>query len=72
MLHAVVTLFGQVRGMAMNLEAEGHAEQDTGMTGPEWMRTQDGQLRRVLAGSAWTWTASSSSDRPACSTGSPC
>jgi DNA-binding transcriptional regulator YhcF (GntR family) len=49
MLHAVVTLFGHVRGMAMNLEAEAHAEQDTGMSGPEWMRTQDGELRRILA-----------------------
>lgn len=52
-LHAVVSLFGHVRAMALGIETEAHAEQDTGLSGAEWMRAQDEELGRVLASGAY-------------------
>jgi hypothetical protein len=40
-LHATVTLFAYVRGIAVNLEAEEAAQRDTGMTSQEWMDARD-------------------------------
>jgi DNA-binding transcriptional regulator YhcF (GntR family) len=36
-VHAAVTLFSFVRGLAVDLEAEAHAQQDTGITDQQWM-----------------------------------
>jgi DNA-binding transcriptional regulator YhcF (GntR family) len=52
-LHAFLTLFGHVRGLALNLEAEAEAEQETGLTGEEWMEEQDPLMRKVLAGGGY-------------------
>ncbi|HEY4023778.1 MAG TPA: TetR/AcrR family transcriptional regulator C-terminal domain-containing protein [Pseudonocardiaceae bacterium] len=41
MMHAHITLFGHVRGTALSLQAEVHAERDTGMTNEEWLESQD-------------------------------
>ncbi|TNC24586.1 GntR family transcriptional regulator [Amycolatopsis alkalitolerans] len=47
-LYAYLTVFGFVRGMAMSLEAEARAEQDTGLGPDEWMDTQHDVLPRIL------------------------
>jgi AcrR family transcriptional regulator len=48
MMHVHMTVFGHVRGLALNLEAEAQAEQDSGLTSDEWMQTQE-QGFRVIA-----------------------
>ena len=47
MLYAHTTLFSHVRGLALNLEAEAQAEQDTGLTSEEWMQAQERGFRAV-------------------------
>lgn len=47
MLYIHTTLFSHVRGLALNLEAEAQAEQDSGLTSDEWMRTQEHDLRAI-------------------------
>jgi AcrR family transcriptional regulator len=49
MMHIHMTLFSHVRGLALNLEAEAQAEQDSGLTSDEWMQTQEHGFR-VIAG----------------------
>jgi AcrR family transcriptional regulator len=49
MMHVHTTLFSHVRGLALNLEAEAQAEQDSGLTSDEWMETQEHSFR-VIAG----------------------
>jgi len=49
MMHVHITLFSHVRGLALNLEAEAQAEQDSGLTSDEWMQTQEHGFR-VIAG----------------------
>jgi hypothetical protein len=49
MFRTMLTLVGFVRGLAVNLEPEARAEQDTGMTNTQWMEAQDRQLREILA-----------------------
>ncbi|WP_112242613.1 TetR/AcrR family transcriptional regulator C-terminal domain-containing protein [Kribbella monticola] len=39
-MYAAITVFGYVRGVALNLEPEVQAEQDTGMTADEWAAHQ--------------------------------
>jgi AcrR family transcriptional regulator len=48
-LHAALTVIGFVRGLAVNLEPEAHAEQDTGLTNDEWMQAQDRELHAIFA-----------------------
>jgi hypothetical protein len=48
-LHVLLTMVGFVRGVAVNLEPEAHAEQDTGLTNTEWMEAQDRQLHEIFA-----------------------
>jgi DNA-binding transcriptional regulator YhcF (GntR family) len=48
-LHAALTLIGFVRGIAVSLEPEQQAQQDTGLTSDEWMAAQDRQLREIFA-----------------------
>ncbi|GAB2975817.1 TetR/AcrR family transcriptional regulator C-terminal domain-containing protein [Amycolatopsis acidiphila] len=47
-LYAYLTVFGYVRGVAMNLEAEAQAEQDTRLTPDEWMDTQEDFLKPLV------------------------
>jgi AcrR family transcriptional regulator len=50
MMHVHMTLFSHVRGLALNLEAEAQAEQDSGLTNDEYMQTQEQGFRDVAAG----------------------
>lgn len=47
-LYAAITVFGYVRGVALNLEPEAQAEQDTGMTADEWADRQAAQLAALI------------------------
>jgi DNA-binding transcriptional regulator YhcF (GntR family) len=49
-IHVHITLFGFVRGLALSLEPEAQAEQDTGLTSDEWMSTREGEFLAVLRG----------------------
>lgn len=49
MLHVAVTMFAFVRGLAVSLEVELQAQQDTGMDVDEWMQRQDTAFYRVVA-----------------------
>jgi hypothetical protein len=49
MLHLAATLFGYVRGCAMNVELQSEAEQDSGLTDDEWIESQGANFARVLA-----------------------
>ncbi|HZE40594.1 MAG TPA: TetR/AcrR family transcriptional regulator C-terminal domain-containing protein [Stackebrandtia sp.] len=44
-----LSLFGHVRGMAMNLQPEAQAEQDTGLSADEWIETQEDALLELIA-----------------------
>ena len=46
-MHVHTTLFSHVRGLALNLEAEAQAEQDSGLTSDEWMQTQEHGFRAI-------------------------
>jgi DNA-binding transcriptional regulator YhcF (GntR family) len=52
-MHAGLTLIGYVRGMAMSLESEARARQDTGLTDQEWMGTQDAAFAAVFAAGSY-------------------
>ncbi|MFJ8580743.1 TetR/AcrR family transcriptional regulator C-terminal domain-containing protein [Micromonospora sp. NPDC093277] len=47
---AAVTLVAYVRGVATNLEAQAHAEQDTGLTDEQWVETHEATFHRMMAG----------------------
>ena len=49
LIHIHLSVFGHVRGVALTLQPEEQAQRDTGMTNDEWMETQVGELRRVVA-----------------------
>jgi DNA-binding transcriptional regulator YhcF (GntR family) len=49
MMHIHMTLFSHVRGLALNLEAEAQAEQDSGLTSDEWMQTQEHGFRAIAS-----------------------
>lgn len=48
MMHAHITLFGHVRGTALSLQSEVHAERDTGMTNEEWLEDRYPRLDVVF------------------------
>ncbi|WP_338932211.1 GntR family transcriptional regulator [Streptomyces netropsis] len=50
LLHTTVTVAGYVRGLAVNLEDEAEAEQDTGLTHAQWLKTRHGRLAEILDG----------------------
>jgi DNA-binding transcriptional regulator YhcF (GntR family) len=49
MMYVHTTLFSHVRGLALNLEAEAQAEQDSGLTSEEWMQTQEHGFRVIAS-----------------------
>lgn len=49
MTYVHTTLFSHVRGLALNLEAEAQAEQDSGLTSDEWNQTQEHGFRAIAA-----------------------
>ena len=48
-MSAVISLFAYVRGMALVMESEVQAEQDTGLTADEWVDRQSDQLASMVA-----------------------
>lgn len=48
-LSAMISLFAYVRGVALVMEAEAQAEQDTGVTADEWVVGQGDQLAAMIA-----------------------
>jgi hypothetical protein len=49
LIHIHLSVFGHVRGVALNVQPEEQARRDTGMTNDEWMETQVGEVQRVVA-----------------------
>jgi len=49
LLHAVVTLFGYVRGTATGIESQAQTVQDTGVTDQEWMDAHDDEFTAYFA-----------------------
>jgi DNA-binding transcriptional regulator YhcF (GntR family) len=47
-MYVAITVFGYVRGVALNLEPEALAEQDTGLTADEWAARQAEQLAAIV------------------------
>jgi AcrR family transcriptional regulator len=47
-MYAAITVAGYVRGVAMNLEPEAQAEQDTGMTADEWATHHSDRLADLI------------------------
>ncbi|MFI5642107.1 GntR family transcriptional regulator [Streptomyces goshikiensis] len=52
-MHAAVTLFGYVRGHAVDLEPESDAARTSGVTGQDWMRAQETRLAALADGGAF-------------------
>jgi AcrR family transcriptional regulator len=50
MMYAHLTLFGHVRAVALSLQSEVRAQEDTGMTNDEWVDTQHELLAFVVSG----------------------
>ncbi len=48
MLHAHITLFGYVRGTAVDIETEAQAEFDTGLSAEQWMDANEAGFSAVL------------------------
>lgn len=48
-LHTAISLFGYVRGTAVDLESEEQATRDTGLSGEEWLESQEGVMTALLA-----------------------
>jgi AcrR family transcriptional regulator len=48
-LSTVISVFAYVRGMALVMETEAQAEQDTGVTADEWVERQGGELAAMVA-----------------------
>lgn len=53
MLYIHITLVSYVRGFAINFELEAEAEQNTGMTDEQWLRSQDANVMSILASGAY-------------------
>lgn len=49
MMHAAVTMFGFVRGVAVNIAPEDEQRRDTGITGDEWMTQQAPALLDIVS-----------------------
>jgi DNA-binding transcriptional regulator YhcF (GntR family) len=47
-LYAAINVFAYIRGIALAMESEAQAEQDTGMTADEWADQQYGQLTTMI------------------------
>ncbi|MFE2553751.1 GntR family transcriptional regulator [Streptomyces sp. NPDC059355] len=52
-MHAAITLFGYVRGHAIDLEPESDAARTSGVSGQEWMRAQETRLAALVDGGAF-------------------
>ncbi|MFE2147009.1 GntR family transcriptional regulator [Streptomyces sp. NPDC059456] len=61
-MHAAVTLFGYVRGHAVDLEPESDAARTSGVSGQEWMRAQETRLAALVDGGAFPAFAEARAD----------
>ncbi|MFD8982452.1 GntR family transcriptional regulator [Streptomyces sp. NPDC059564] len=61
-MHAAVTLFGYVRGHAVDLEPESDAARTSGVSGQEWMRAQETRLAALVDGGAFPAFAAARAD----------
>lgn len=61
-MHAAVTLFGYVRGHAVDLEPESAAARTSGVSGQEWMRAQETRLAALVNGGAFPAFAEARAD----------
>ncbi|MFF4293422.1 GntR family transcriptional regulator [Streptomyces vinaceus] len=61
-MHAAVTLFGYVRGHAVDLEPESDAARTSGVSGQEWMRVQEARLAALVGGGAFPAFAGARAD----------
>ncbi|MGW1635481.1 GntR family transcriptional regulator [Streptomyces lavendulae] len=52
-MHAAVTLFGYVRGHAVDLEPESEAARSSGVSGEDWMRAQEARLAALVDGGSF-------------------
>lgn len=52
-MHAAVTLFGYVRGHAVDLEPESEAARSSGVSGEDWMRAQETRLATLVDGGSF-------------------
>ncbi|MEW1635255.1 GntR family transcriptional regulator [Streptomyces sp. NPDC093801] len=52
-MHTAITLFGYVRGHAVDLEPESVAERSSGVSGEEWMRARETRLAAMVDGGAF-------------------
>ncbi|MFF4098820.1 TetR/AcrR family transcriptional regulator C-terminal domain-containing protein [Streptomyces sp. NPDC001903] len=52
-MHAAVTLFGYVRGHAVDLEPESEATRTSGVSGEQWMRAQEARLAALMEGGSF-------------------
>lgn len=52
MIQVAVTLASYVRGTAVNLEPEAQAEQDTGLTTEQWLKSRESEMAVILASGA--------------------
>lgn len=48
-LYTAISVFAFVRGVALAMETEAYAEQDTGLTADEWVDRQSGQMAALVA-----------------------
>ena len=64
LLNVHLTVFGVVRGLAVNIEPELQAERDTGLTADEWTDTQQGALRTLNSGQYPAMAALMANDIP--------
>lgn len=57
MLYIHIITFSYVRGFAVNFELESEAQQNTGITGQQWMESQDSALASILASGSFPMMA---------------
>ncbi|HET6859239.1 MAG TPA: TetR/AcrR family transcriptional regulator C-terminal domain-containing protein [Streptomyces sp.] len=53
MVHTHLTLFAYVQGLAVTVESEDRAVQDTGMSGDEWMARNEPQFEAIASGGTY-------------------
>ncbi|MFD7084553.1 GntR family transcriptional regulator [Streptomyces sp. NPDC002181] len=61
-MHAAVTLFGYVRGHAVDLESESGAAHTSGVSGQQWMQAQETRLAALVDGGAFPAFAAARAD----------
>ncbi|MFE5537464.1 GntR family transcriptional regulator [Streptomyces sp. NPDC056492] len=61
-MHAAVTLFGYVRGHAVDLESEAGAAHTSGVSGQQWMQAQETRLAALVDGGAFPAFAAARAD----------